>query len=49
MGVEIAQGEGNFGGEFGASHCNQWDFVAYCCVKLHEAIKIPFEIVSGVS
>ena len=24
-------GKGTFGGEFGARHCNQWDFTAYVC------------------
>jgi len=29
MGMEIGQGEGQFWGEFGASHCNQWGL---CCI-----------------
>jgi len=27
-GVVIIEGEGQFWDEFGAFHCNQWDFVA---------------------
>jgi len=27
--VVIVEGKGQFGGEFAASHCNQWGF---CCV-----------------
>jgi len=30
-GVVIVEGEGQFGGEFGASHCKQWDLVALLC------------------
>jgi len=34
-----------FGGEFGASHCNQWEF---CCVEVHEPIELLFGVVNGV-
>jgi len=32
MGTVIIEGKGQFGGEFGTSHCNQWD----CCLAVQE-------------
>ena len=38
-------GMDSFGGEFGASNCNQWGL---CCVKVRELMELSFEGVSGV-
>jgi len=35
-------GIGSFGGECGASHCNQWGNLLRSCVKVREAIR-PLE------
>jgi len=32
--VDRLSGRGSFGGEFGAFHCNEWDFVASLCKSL---------------
>ena len=45
QGGDHPTGKANFGGECGVSHCNQWGF---CCVKLHEVIKLPFGVMSVV-
>jgi len=31
FGGDRRRGRGSFGGEFGSSHCNQWDFVTSLC------------------
>ena len=36
--------KGSFGGECGASHCNQ---LVLCCVKMHEPIELSFGVVRG--
>jgi len=33
-GEMIVKGEGSFGGEFGASHCNQWGLCDVALLKL---------------
>jgi len=49
-GGDCPRGRDNFRGEFGASHCNQWrPTLLRSCVKVCEAIKLPFGVVSGVS
>jgi len=36
-------------GEYGASHCNQWGLgIGPSCVKVREAIELPFWVVSGM-
>jgi len=36
FGGDRLRGRGSFGGEFAASHCNQWGF---CCVVVWKCIK----------
>ena len=46
-GLVIAPQKGAFlGGRYRASHCNQWDLL-HSCVKVCEAIELPFGMVSG--
>ena len=40
--------KGQFGGEFAASHCNQWGLFLHRCMEVHTAIKLSFGVVSGV-
>ena len=37
-GGDRRRGKGSFGGEFGASHCNQW---VLCCIDVRERRAIP--------
>ena len=37
-GAAIVEGKEHFGGEFGASHCNQWGL---CCVVVRERRTLP--------
>jgi len=38
MGMVIVEGRGQFGGEFGASHCNQWGL---CSIIVRERCILP--------
>jgi len=42
-------GKGNFGCGRGVYHCNQLGLFLHSCVKVHEAIELPFGVVSGVA
>ena len=42
-----SKGKGSFGGEFGASHCNQWGMLRSFAV-VHEPIELPLGEVSWV-
>jgi len=43
---EVLTVMGNFGGGYGAAHCNQWRICG--CAITHEVIALPFGVVSGV-
>jgi len=47
-GVVIVEGKGQFWGEFGASHSNQWGCSCVVVQKVREPIKLSFGEVSGI-
>jgi len=48
FGGDRPRGRGSLGGEFAASHYNQWGLMLHRCVEVRKAIKLSFGVVSGV-